>query len=118
MKGCLHWVVGKINCGETVHQAYELRGVEVTLTGTIEARNGVVHGWPKPTPAVELVALAPGGKIQWDPAARGPQAAEPAEAGAFDTLTNLPETAGAADLSPLLVRCFKPSRVPASSTPG
>jgi hypothetical protein len=84
-----------------VHQTYELRGVEVTLTGTIEARNDAVvlagegHRLP-----VELVPLDPGGKIQWDPAAQGPQAAEPAEAGAYDTLTR---SAGAIGARPLTV---------------
>ncbi len=84
-----------------VHQTYELRGVEVTLTGTIEARNGVfVLDGEGRRPPVELVALDPGGKIQRDPAAQGPQAAEPAEAGAYDTLTR---SAGAAGARPLTV---------------
>jgi len=84
-----------------VHQTYELRGVEVTLTGTIEARNGVfVLDGEGRRPPVELVPLDPGGKIQRDPAAQGPQAAEPAEAGAYDTLTR---SAGAAGARPLTV---------------
>jgi galactose oxidase len=73
---------------EMVHQTYELRGVEVTLTGTIETRNeALVLAGDGRRPPVELVPLDPGGKIQWDPAAQGPQAAEPGEAGAYDTLT-------------------------------
>jgi hypothetical protein len=84
-----------------VHQTYELRGVEVTLTGTIEARNDVlVLAGEGRRPPVELVPLDPGGKIQWDPAAQGPQAAEPAEAGAYDTLTR---SAGAVGARPLTV---------------
>ena len=84
-----------------VHQTYELRGVEVTLTGTIEARNDVfVLVGEGRRPPVELVPLAPGGKIQWDPAARGPQAAEPGEAGAYDTLTR---SAGGVGARPLTV---------------
>ena len=84
-----------------VHQAYELRGVEVTLTGTIEARNEVfVLAGAGRRPAVELVPLDPGGKIQWDTAAQGPQAADPAEAGAYDTLTR---SAGAVGARPLTV---------------
>ena len=84
-----------------VHQTYELRGVEVTLTGTIEARNDVfVLAGEGRRPPVELVPLAPGGKIQWDPAARGPQAAEPGEAGAYDTLTR---SAGGVGARPLTV---------------
>jgi hypothetical protein len=84
-----------------VHQTYELRGVEVTLTGTIEARNDafVLAGEGR-RPPVELVPLDPGGKIQWDTAAQGPQAAEPAEAGAYDTLSR---SAGAVGARPLMV---------------
>ena len=84
-----------------VHQTYELRGVEVTLTGTIEARNDVfVLAGEGRRPPVELVPLDPGGKIQWDPATHGPQAAEPGEAAAYDTLTR---SAGAAGARPLTV---------------
>ena len=84
-----------------VHQTYELRGVEVTLTGTIEARNDVfVLDGAGRRPPVELVPLDPGGKIQWDTAAQGPQAADPAEAGAYDTLTR---SAGAVGARPLTV---------------
>ena len=84
-----------------VHQTYELRGVEVTLTGTIEARNDVfVLAGEGRRPPVELVPLDPGGKIQWDPAAHGPQAAGPGEAAAYDTLTR---SAGAAGARPLTV---------------
>jgi hypothetical protein len=84
-----------------VHQTYELRGVEVTLTGTIEARNDAfVLADEGRRPPVELLPLAPGGKIQWDPATRGPQAAEPGEAGAYDTLTR---SAGAVGVRPLTV---------------
>ncbi|MGD0938021.1 MAG: galactose oxidase-like domain-containing protein [Streptosporangiaceae bacterium] len=61
-----------------VHQTYELRGVEVTLTGTIEARNDVlVLAGEGRRPPVELVPLDPGGKIQWDPAV-GSGSARPA----------------------------------------
>jgi len=83
-----------------VHQTYELRGVEVTLTGTIEARNDVfVLAGEGRRPAVELIPLDPGGKIQWDTAAQGPQAAEPAEAGAYDTLTRSAGAVGARSLT-------------------
>ena len=83
-----------------VHQAYELRGVEVTLTGTIEARNGVfVLTAEGRRPPVQLIPLDPGGKIQWDPATQGPQAAEPGEAGAYGTLTRSARAAGARPLT-------------------
>ena len=84
-----------------VHQTYQLRGVEVTLAGTIEARNNrFVLAGQGARPPVELVPLDPEGKIQWDPAAQGPQAAEPAEASAYDTLTR---SAGAVGARPLAV---------------
>ena len=84
-----------------VHQTYQLRGVEVTLTGTIEARNNrFVLAGQGPRPPVELVPLDPEGKIQWDPAAQGPPAAEPAKASAYDTLAR---SAGAVVARPLTV---------------
>jgi len=84
-----------------VHQTYQLRGVEVTLTGTIQARNDVfVLVAEGRRPPVQLVPLDPGGKVQWDPAAQSPQAPEPDEAGAYDTLTR---SAGAAGARPLTV---------------
>jgi galactose oxidase len=85
---------------EMVHQTYELRGVEVTLTGTVETRNDMlVLVGDDPRPPVELVPLAPDGKIQWDPATRGPQAAEPREAAAYDTLTRSAGKVGAQPLA-------------------
>ena len=85
---------------EMVHETYELRGVEVTLTGTIETRNNmlVLVGDDR-RPPVELVPLDPGGKIQWDLEARGPQAAEPTEAAAYDTLTRSAGSVGARPLA-------------------
>ena len=83
-----------------VHQTYQLRGVEVTLTGIIEARNGVfVLAGAGRRPPVELVPLAPGGKVQWDPAAQAPQAAGPGEAAAYGTLARAAEAAGARPLT-------------------
>jgi galactose oxidase len=84
-----------------VHQTYRLRGVEVTLTGPLEARNDViVLAGVGRRPPVELVPLDPGGKIQWDPATQGPQAAEPSETDAYDILTR---SAGAVGSRPLTV---------------
>lgn len=83
-----------------VQQAYNLRGVEVTLTGTIEARNDMfVLAGKDRRPPVELTPLDPEGKIQWDPAANGPQVAQPAEAGAYGRLTRLAGTGGARPLT-------------------
>jgi hypothetical protein len=79
---------------QMVHQTYQLRGVEVTLTGAIEARDdGLVLAGQGSRPPVELAPLDPEGKVQWDPAAQGPQPAEPAEASAYDTLTRSAQAA-------------------------
>jgi hypothetical protein len=84
-----------------VRQAYQLRGVEVTLTGTVEERDDVlVLTGDGRRPPVELVPLDPRGKVQWDPAAQGPQAAEPGELGAYGTLAR---PAGSASTRPLTV---------------
>jgi hypothetical protein len=85
---------------QMVHQAYVLRGVEVTLTGTVEVRDGVfVLAGEGRRPPVELAPLAPGGKLQWDPAAGGPQVAEPGETAAYNTLARSPGAAGARPLT-------------------
>jgi galactose oxidase len=84
-----------------VRQTYVLRGVEVTINGTVEARDGVLLlAGEGRRPPVELAPLDPGGKIQWDPAAAGPQAAEPGEASAYDTLAR---SSGATDARRLTV---------------
>ena len=83
-----------------VRQAYQLRGVEVTLTGTIEERNDVlVLAGDGRRPPVELAPLNPQGKIQWDPAAHGPQGAEPDETGAYGELARSAGSAGARPLT-------------------
>jgi galactose oxidase len=77
-----------------VRQAYVMRGVEVTLKGTIQARDGVlILADEGRRPPVELAPLDPGGKIQWDPAAGGPKAAVPGETAAYDTLARSSEAA-------------------------
>jgi galactose oxidase len=84
-----------------VHQTYRLRGVEVTLTGPLEARNDLpMLAGAGRRPPVELVPLDPGGKIQWDPATQNPQAAKPSETDAYDVLTR---SAGAVGSRPLTV---------------
>jgi galactose oxidase len=83
-----------------VHQTYQLRGVEVTLTGLLDARNDVlVLVGEGRRPPVELVPLDPGGKIQWDPATQGPQAAEPSETSAYGTLTRSGRAVGSRPLT-------------------
>jgi hypothetical protein len=83
-----------------VHQTYQLRGVEVTLTGLLDARNDVlVLAGEGRRPPVELVPLDPGGKIQWDPATQGPQAAERSETSAYGTLTRSGRPVGSRPLT-------------------
>jgi galactose oxidase len=83
-----------------VDQAYVLRGVEVTLNGAIEARDGVLMlAAEGRRPLVELAPLDSGGKIQWDPATSGPRPIEPGEAEAYNTLTRSPGAAGARPLT-------------------
>jgi galactose oxidase len=85
---------------QMVRETYQLRGVEVTLTGTVEARNDMlVLVGQDDRPPVELLPLDPDSKIQWDPAAQGPQAAEPAEASAYETLSRSTRTLGARRLT-------------------
>jgi len=72
----------------------------VTLTGTIEERNDVlVLAGDGRRPPVELAPLDPHGKIQWDPAAHGPQGAEPDETGAYGELARSAGSAGARPLT-------------------
>ena len=72
---------------QMVHDTYLLRGVEVTLTGTIEARDGVLvlagEGGRAP---VTLTPLRPGQKVQWDRAAASPEPLRDGEAEAYITL--------------------------------
>ncbi len=83
-----------------VRQSYVLRGVEVTVKGTVQARDGgLVLADEGHRPPVELAPLDPGGKVQWDPATGGPQAAEPAEMAAYDTLARSSESAGGRPLT-------------------
>lgn len=79
-----------------VHQTYELRGVEVTLSGAIEARNGVlVLAGQGRRPEVTLTSLSPGRKIQWDRSAGAPEPVQASEAAAYGTLARASRTPGA-----------------------
>ena len=70
-----------------VNGTYELRGVEVTLEGTIELRDGtlclVTRGQPTP---LELTPVEAASKVQWDSARRAPKALDLGEATAFARL--------------------------------
>jgi len=70
-----------------VNGTYELRGVEVTLDGAIEPRDGklFLEGSEQRRP-VELSPLGQGDKVQWDRAAGAPKALAPDEATAFERL--------------------------------
>jgi galactose oxidase len=81
---------------QLVHETYALRGVEVTVTGTIEARDGVLTLTAEgQRPAVELLPLGPGQKVQWDQAAAAPAQVEPNEAAAYSMLIRSRRLAGA-----------------------
>ena len=85
---------------QMVHETYVLRGVEVTLKGTVEERDGVlVLAGEGRRPPVELTPLGPGQKIQWDRAAAAPEALDSAEATAYGTLIRSRPGAGAQQLA-------------------
>jgi galactose oxidase len=70
-----------------VNDSYTLRGVEVTISGRAETRPGhLVLDRDRNRPAVVLVPLNPADKVQWNPPARVPKAAEPDEVTAYATL--------------------------------
>ena len=72
---------------QMVHDTYLLRGAEVTLNGTVEAREGViVLAGEGRRPPVTLTPLGPGRKIQWDPGAASPEPVQESEAAAYSTL--------------------------------
>ena len=72
---------------QMVHGTYLLRGAEVTLNGTVNAREGVLvlagEGGRAP---VTLTPLRPGQKVQWDRAAASPEPLRDGEAEAYITL--------------------------------
>jgi galactose oxidase len=70
-----------------VAQTSEMRGVEVTLRGTLQQDGGglTLAGGPE-RPAVALRRLAPHEKVQWTHAIRERKPPEPSETGAYDTL--------------------------------
>ena len=79
-----------------VNESYTIRGIEVTLTGTIEVRDEVlILIGSKVRPPVRLVPLNPADKVQWDRPARAPQPALPDEAAAYARLATHLRGAGA-----------------------
>ena len=69
--GCRRWSFGSSSSGRIVNGTYELRGVEVTLEGSLEKRGDdlyLVSG--RGRLAVRLAPLTPADKIQWNHLAR------------------------------------------------
>jgi hypothetical protein len=78
-----------------VNDSYTLRGVEVTISGRAEIRPGnLVLARDGEAPPVILVPLNPADKVQWNAAARAPEAAEPYEVTAYATLAAAATTPG------------------------
>jgi hypothetical protein len=77
---------------------YVLRGVEVTLAGTVEVHDGeLLLTASAERPAVRLRPIDPASKLQWDARAHAPRPLEPEEASAYARLAaRLVETATAA----------------------
>ncbi|HLL77305.1 MAG TPA: galactose oxidase-like domain-containing protein [Pyrinomonadaceae bacterium] len=72
----------------TVNGTYELRGVEVTLSGVIEERDDELFlAGHSQRPAVHLVPLGEGNKVQWNHMIRERKPAEEGEALAYEKLT-------------------------------
>jgi galactose oxidase len=70
-----------------VNGSYVLRGVEVTLQGTVEVRGGQLFlAAGRTTPLVRLVPADPADKVQWDRATGAPKPLEPAESEAYGML--------------------------------
>ncbi|MDT7753879.1 MAG: hypothetical protein QOD96_7541 [Pseudonocardiales bacterium] len=65
--------------------SYDLRGVEVSLEGEIESRDGALF-LATGKHSVQLAALAPEEKIHWDALSAAPQPLKASEASAYDDL--------------------------------
>jgi len=78
---------------QMVHETYLLRGAEVTLNGTVEARDSIlVLAGEGRRPPVIVTPLQHGHKIQWDRAAAAPEPLQ--EAAAYSTLLRSSRDAG------------------------
>jgi hypothetical protein len=85
---------------QMVHESYVLRGVEVSLRGTVGAQDAaLVLAGEGQRPPVELAPLGPGDKIQWDRTAASPEAVEPGEATAYNRASRSLGVAGARRLT-------------------
>jgi galactose oxidase len=77
--------VWEVEFPRVANGSYDLRGVEISLTGEIETRDGELF-LATGKDSVRLAALAPEEKILWDAAALAPQALKVSEASAYDDL--------------------------------
>lgn len=83
-----------------VNESYTIRGIEVTLTGTIEVRDEELFlNGSKVRPPVRLAPLNPADKMQWDRPARAPQPVLPDEAAAYARLATDFGEAGAQQIT-------------------
>jgi hypothetical protein len=79
----------------TANGSYEFRGVEVTLTGTVERQNGhlVLQG-NDVRPAISLLPLEGTDKIQWDRSTGSPKPLEEDERLAYQSLASSIQNTG------------------------
>jgi galactose oxidase len=83
------------------NESYVLRGIEVTLTGTVESRGDELFlGAGDGRRSVRLAPLDPADKVQWDRPSRAPQPVSPEEAAARARLVT---EAAQADAGPVTV---------------
>ncbi len=77
----------------TANDSYTLRGFEVTVSGQLTTRDGIVIlVSPGGLPPLALMPLDRADVVQWDRSARAPRAADPAELDAYTALAR--QTAG------------------------
>jgi hypothetical protein len=85
-----------------VNGSYDMRGVEVTVDGVLERRDG--RAWltaARERIAIELISLGAGDKIQWNHTIRQRRPVEPDEAAAFHALLASPERQAVTVTGPL-----------------
>jgi hypothetical protein len=76
--------------GRVANASYSLRGIELTLSGAIEEKDGLLRLIGNQTrPTVLLAPLDPGNKVQWDFATKSNWPLQPEEANAYDRLKQL-----------------------------
>jgi galactose oxidase len=72
-----------------VNESYVLRGIEITMSGTIDTRGDELFlDGDERRPTVRLAPLNPADKVQWDRPARAPQRVTSDEAAAYAALAN------------------------------